>query len=132
MTHWHCTVFGSCALRQVFAAASYRIGTTIWTCGTALHLGMLKAYEDALLGCRGQSIGSEWDLLCGQAWKVQLPNFAFFVGQLAGTALFGELADAVGKHLKLLLFSKDSYCNCLSGITPACLRHIKCLFYQAS
>ena len=47
--------------------------------------------------CRGQSIASEWDMICGQAWKTQLPNIGFFAGQLLGTALFTQLAGAVGR-----------------------------------
>jgi len=45
---------------------------------------------------RQESIVSEWDLICGHAWKAQATNSGFFLGFLIGAALFGFLADRCG------------------------------------
>ena len=45
---------------------------------------------------RQESIVSEWDLICGHAWKAQATNSGFFLGFLVGAALFGFLADRCG------------------------------------
>ena len=45
---------------------------------------------------RRESIVSEFDLICGDAWKAQATNSGFFLGFLIGAALFGFLADRCG------------------------------------
>ena len=45
---------------------------------------------------RRQSIVSDWDLICRDAWKAQATNSGFFLGFLIGAALFGFLADRCG------------------------------------
>ncbi|KAK9811048.1 hypothetical protein WJX73_009273 [Symbiochloris irregularis] len=50
----------------------------------------------------GQSVALEWDLICSQAWMVQLPIFSLFFGQLLGFMLFAELADVIGRRRALM------------------------------
>ena len=40
---------------------------------------------------------SEWELICGHAWKAQFANSAFFVGFLVGAGVFGMLSDRYGE-----------------------------------
>lgn len=42
---------------------------------------------------------SDWDLICGDAWKVQLVNMAFFLGELGGALIFSWLAEEFGGSL---------------------------------
>lgn len=39
---------------------------------------------------------SDWDLICGDAWKLQVVNTAFFVGALGGAVIFSWLAEEFG------------------------------------
>ena len=45
---------------------------------------------------RSYSTTSEWDLVCGDSWKRNLVQTAFFSGWLLGGAGFGLLADEYG------------------------------------
>ncbi|KAL3156934.1 hypothetical protein ABBQ38_001196 [Trebouxia sp. C0009 RCD-2024] len=46
---------------------------------------------------RGQSIASEWDLVCGSAWKLHLVNAAYFGGCIIGISLFVGLSEHLGR-----------------------------------
>ena len=39
---------------------------------------------------------SDWNLICGDAWKLQVVNTAFFVGALGGAVIFSWLAEEFG------------------------------------
>ena len=51
--------------------------------------------------CRTHSIASEWDLVCGRSWMLQLVNSGFFLGSLAGMFLFQQVAEELGAWLPL-------------------------------
>ena len=63
-----------------------------------MHIWLHRVtYEHGCLAPhRRQSIVSEWDLVCRDAWKAQATNSGFFLGFLIGAALFGFLADRCG------------------------------------
>lgn len=48
-------------------------------------------------GCRGYSVVSEWDLICGDGWMQHLSNMGFFVGWIAGSLIFSWLAEEFGE-----------------------------------
>lgn len=43
---------------------------------------------------------SDWDLICGDAWKLQVVNTAFFVGALGGAVTFSWLAEEFGASVR--------------------------------
>ncbi|KAG9339816.1 hypothetical protein JZ751_022483 [Albula glossodonta] len=49
------------------------------------------------------TIVSEWDLVCGNSWKVPLTSSMFFVGVLMGSFISGQLSDRFGR--KIILFA---------------------------
>ena len=51
--------------------------------------------------CRAHSIASEWDLVCGSSWMLQLVNSGFFLGSLGGIFLFQQVAEELGAWLLL-------------------------------
>ena len=42
---------------------------------------------------------SEWDLICADAWMLHLGNMGFFVGWIAGSLIFGWLAEEFGERM---------------------------------
>ena len=62
----------------------------------------------AVVCCWGFSVVSEWDLTCGDGWMLHLSNMGFFVGWIAGSLIFGWLAEEFGaqfpcsQHIVLL------------------------------
>jgi len=48
--------------------------------------------------CRDHSIASEWDLICGSTWMLQLANSGFFLGSLGGLFLFQQIAEELGEQ----------------------------------
>ena len=50
----------------------------------------------AVYTCRAHSIASEWDLVCGNSWMLQLVNSSFFLGSLGGMLLFQQVAEELG------------------------------------
>ncbi|KAA6423242.1 MAG: hypothetical protein FRX49_06694 [Trebouxia sp. A1-2] len=46
---------------------------------------------------RGRSIASEWDLVCGNAWKLHLVNAAFFAGCIVGVTIYAALSQHLGR-----------------------------------
>ncbi|XP_060771235.1 solute carrier family 22 member 4 isoform X3 [Neoarius graeffei] len=49
------------------------------------------------------TVVTEWDLVCGDAWKVPFTLSIFFVGVLSGSFISGELSDRFGR--KTVLFA---------------------------
>ena len=47
------------------------------------------------------SIVSEWNLICGEEWKVQAADSMFFVGFFFGAGVLGQLADTRGRWLAM-------------------------------
>ena len=54
---------------------------------------------------RGNSVVSDFDLICGNGWMLHLANLGFFMGWLAGSQVFSWLADEFGE------LSTASSCN---------------------
>mmetsp|Transcript_31916 Transcript_31916/g.90651 ORF Transcript_31916/g.90651 Transcript_31916/m.90651 type:complete len:560 (-) Transcript_31916:317-1996(-) len=52
---------------------------------------------------RGDSIVSEWNLVCADLWKQQAVNSGFFAGFLIGAGLFGTLSDKLGRKKSLMI-----------------------------
>ncbi|KAL9888582.1 organic cation transporter protein isoform 1-T7 [Glossina fuscipes fuscipes] len=50
-----------------------------------------------------QSLTSELDWICDNAWKVTLGQSMFFIGSVMGTLIFGLLADVLGRLPILIL-----------------------------
>ncbi|GLC42494.1 hypothetical protein PLESTB_001104300 [Pleodorina starrii] len=48
------------------------------------------------------SLSSEYNLVCGQAWKVSLLDTLFFAGFMAGNGIFGRIADRHGRRSTLV------------------------------
>uniref|UniRef100_A0A061RDK7 MFS transporter, OCT family, solute carrier family 22 (Organic cation transporter), member 4/5 n=2 Tax=Tetraselmis sp. GSL018 TaxID=582737 RepID=A0A061RDK7_9CHLO len=82
------------------------------------------------------SIVSEWDLVCGDSWKQEAVNSAFFGGFIIGAGIFGSMSDNLGRKRALttaMVISglmaiiggvSQSYwifltCRCVSGIGVA-------------
>ena len=60
---------------------------------------LIKQAVDIIQGlyeCRDHSTASEWDLICGDTWKLQLVNSGFFLGALCGLILFQQVAEELG------------------------------------
>ncbi|XP_064457018.1 beta-alanine transporter-like [Ornithodoros turicata] len=49
------------------------------------------------LGEGVRTILSEWNLVCGRAWLVQLATTLFFVGRITGVVVTGHVVDRVGR-----------------------------------
>ncbi|KAJ8276718.1 hypothetical protein COCON_G00084700, partial [Conger conger] len=47
------------------------------------------------------TIVSEWDLVCGDAWKVPMTSSMFFFGLMAGSIICGHLSDRFGRKITL-------------------------------
>ncbi|DBA92174.1 TPA: hypothetical protein ACH3X1_015889 [Trebouxia sp. C0004] len=65
---------------------------------------------------RGQSIASEWDLVCGNAWKLHLVHAAFFAGCIIGVTTFAALSQHLGRKKVLGL---SAILAGLSGLASA-------------
>ncbi|XP_061668438.1 solute carrier family 22 member 16 [Syngnathoides biaculeatus] len=51
-----------------------------------------------------QSVVTDWDLVCDQAWLAKLCQPTFMLGVLVGALVFGDIADRVGR-VKILMFA---------------------------
>ncbi len=49
----------------------------------------------------GKSITTDFGLVCGRSWLVELANTLFFVGFFLGNGVCGRLADAYGRRTVL-------------------------------
>ncbi|XP_019729303.1 solute carrier family 22 member 16 isoform X3 [Hippocampus comes] len=63
-----------------------------------------------------QSIVTDWDLVCNQAWLAKLCQPTFMLGVLIGALVFGDIADRVGR-VKILMFT--SLCQFGLGVCVA-------------
>uniref|UniRef100_A0A383VWQ0 Major facilitator superfamily (MFS) profile domain-containing protein n=1 Tax=Tetradesmus obliquus TaxID=3088 RepID=A0A383VWQ0_TETOB len=95
------------------------LATRSWECdgaaGAAQQAACSSAWEsgDSAAFCALEPTAWRWinhdslvarfNLVCGQAWKVQLTNSLFFVGAFAGSGIFGLLCDRWGRKLPLFL-----------------------------
>ena len=82
-----------------------------------------------LYECRDHSTASEWDLICGETWKLQLVDSGFFLGSLCGLLLFQQVAEELGvcpPSSKLMLLWQGScqdpqqHVNAHSGSVSTC------------
>ncbi|KAG2484872.1 hypothetical protein HYH03_016357 [Edaphochlamys debaryana] len=67
----------------------------------------------------GKSIISQFNLICGAAWRSQFANSGFFMGYLIGSGLGGGLADSRGR--KPVLFActaLGAVFTLLAGVSP--------------
>ena len=115
-------------LLLVFAAA-----TPKWTCpeGGKRGLKHCKSLESCCVSdgsiCNGAqfttnftSIATEWNLLCGQAYKNELTQSIFMAGTLIGAPLIGGLADKHGrKPLWVISYFLNGGLAILSGLSPS-------------
>uniref|UniRef100_UPI00358F4DC6 putative solute carrier family 22 member 31 n=1 Tax=Myxine glutinosa TaxID=7769 RepID=UPI00358F4DC6 len=69
-------------------------------------------YSQLHTGLRG-SVVTEWNLVCGEAWYVQVQHLSFFLGFAAGAIAFGTLMDRCGRRSILLVMLLLS---CLLGL----------------
>lgn len=49
------------------------------------------------------SLISRFNLICGDAWKVQITNSIFFAGSFIGSGVFGALCDKIGRKPPLFI-----------------------------
>eukprot|EP00191_Tetraselmis_sp_GSL018_P009447 CAMPEP_0177600314 /NCGR_PEP_ID=MMETSP0419_2-20121207/13552_1 /TAXON_ID=582737 /ORGANISM="Tetraselmis sp., Strain GSL018" /LENGTH=670 /DNA_ID=CAMNT_0019093289 /DNA_START=328 /DNA_END=2340 /DNA_ORIENTATION=+ len=69
---------------------------------------------------RGDSIVSEWNLVCADHWKQQAVNSGFFGGFLVGAGLFGVLSDKLGRKRALLVsLLVGGVSGVLGGLSPS-------------
>jgi len=59
---------------------------------------------------RADSIVSEWNLVCGEAWKQQAVNTGFFFGFLLGAGFFGWLSDYAGRKKAIIASGAAAGC----------------------
>lgn len=65
------------------------------------------------------SVISQFNLVCGSAWKSQLANAGFFMGYLIGSGVFGGVSDSRGR--KPVLFGCTAFgaaCTVGVGLAP--------------
>jgi MFS family permease len=53
---------------------------------------------------------SEWNLVCGEAWKQQAVNTGFFFGFLLGAGFFGWLSDYAGRKKAIIASGAAAGC----------------------
>ncbi|XP_018495203.1 organic cation transporter protein [Galendromus occidentalis] len=67
----------------------------------------------------GETVTSEWNLVCGDAWKRSLMQSIIMAGAFAGVLTFGKLSDTFGRkrafHLGLLLLIISGIAATFSG-----------------
>ncbi|XP_076128489.1 solute carrier family 22 member 16 [Alosa pseudoharengus] len=63
-----------------------------------------------------QSIVTDWDLVCENAWLAKLTQPTFMLGVLIGALLFGDVADRVGRKPILMA---TSLCQFMFGVAVA-------------
>mmetsp|Transcript_547 Transcript_547/g.1667 ORF Transcript_547/g.1667 Transcript_547/m.1667 type:complete len:553 (-) Transcript_547:68-1726(-) len=69
---------------------------------------------------RKDSIISEWDLICEDAWKQQVVNSVFFAGFMIGAGLLGSLSDTSGRKVALLVsLAVAGVSGVLCGLAPS-------------
>lgn len=51
----------------------------------------------------GETVTSEWDLVCGEAWKRSLMQSIIMGGALVGVIIFGRLSDDFGRRTAFLI-----------------------------
>ncbi|KAH7672160.1 Major facilitator sugar transporter-like protein [Dioscorea alata] len=72
-------------------------------------------------GGRRTSTVAQWDLVCKDKYKAGIPQFAFFVGYLFGSGIFGHLSDSfLGRKRALALACAMGATFCfLTSLSPS-------------
>ena len=79
-----------------------------------------------------KTLASEFDLVCGEEWKVPLSQSVFFAGVLVGAALFGHLGDVWGrKNMFLLGLLEMSVCGIAAAFSTNFLMFTILQFFTA-
>eukprot|EP00090_Calanus_glacialis_P002153 TRINITY_DN11616_c0_g1_i1.p1 TRINITY_DN11616_c0_g1~~TRINITY_DN11616_c0_g1_i1.p1 ORF type:complete len:562 (-),score=152.76 TRINITY_DN11616_c0_g1_i1:66-1751(-) len=78
------------------------------------------------------TLASEFDLVCGEEWKLPLSQSVFFAGVLVGAALFGHLGDVWGrKNMFLLGLLEMSVCGIAAAFSTNFLMFTILQFFTA-
>ncbi|WJX73471.1 Organic cation/carnitine transporter 4 [Trifolium repens] len=88
-------------------------------CGGRSVCGM-KAGEWEWIGGKSASTVSEWNLICGDKFKVGLVQAVFFAGCMIGAGVFGHLSDSfLGRKGSLyVVCALNAIFGCLTAFSP--------------